>query len=208
MDKFLVKSRVKSITNNDTSPRNKQLRQTTIESLQGVVVIEDIMRHKSKLQLPNQSKDVIIESLKELSKKIPPRNVMLDTNIGKIVNKYRKHTDNEISTLARRVYVKWKNHFQDHLDRPKIEVKCDAKTEKMRAAGKRFLSDALSLELTHPLPDAIERETFYSCKRLINSTYRKTMRTLVFTLRHTADVKKSVLNSELSVEDFVKKYKK
>ena len=67
--------------------------------------------------------------------------------VGKIVNKYRKHTDNEISSLAKRVYVKWKKHFQDHLDRPKIEVKCDAKTEKMRASGKRFLSDSLSVEV-------------------------------------------------------------
>ena len=48
----------------------------------GVVVIDDILHHKSRLQLPTSSKQEKLDSLSQLGKKIPPRHVMLTTKIG------------------------------------------------------------------------------------------------------------------------------
>ena len=53
--------------------------------LQGVVVIEEIKRLKSKLQLETTSTEEMVECLNKLGQKIPPRHVMLDTKIGEIV---------------------------------------------------------------------------------------------------------------------------
>lgn len=58
------------------------------------------------------------------------------------------------------------------------------------------------------LVEMIEREVVHSCNRRLDKSYRRTMRTLVFTLKHKDDVKKDVLSGKLSVEELVKGNKK
>ena len=63
------------------------------------------------------------------------------------MNKLRKHEDSDVRKAARQVYVKWKDHFVSHAERPVIEVMCDTKTDNMRTSGKKMLAGALSLEV-------------------------------------------------------------
>lgn len=208
MDKYLIKEPKVVNKNTQQEVKKKNLRQSTIESLQGVVVVEEVRRLKSKLVLESSTNEELVETLNKLGLKIPPRHVMLDTKIGKVVNKLRKHEDSDVRRAARRVYIKWKDHFVSHAERPVIEVTCDTKTEKMRTAGRKFLAEALSVEESNSLPDAIEREAFYHFKRLINNDYRKTMRTLVFTLKSKKDINDKLKSGELKVSEFVQMYKK
>ena len=67
---------------------------------------------------------------------------------GRVVNKMRNHEDEDIKKAAKKVYVKWKTHFVEHLERPMMEVQCDLKTEKLRTSGRKLLTDALSVEVS------------------------------------------------------------
>ncbi|KAL5016795.1 hypothetical protein ScPMuIL_006384 [Solemya velum] len=207
MDKFITRS---PRANNPTStgPKRTVLVQSTIESLKGVVVVEEILRLKSKLQLESSTTEELVSSLRELGKKVPPSNVLIETKIGKVVNKLRKHEVKQVAKAAETVYRMWRDHIEDFHNRPLIEVRCDDKTEKMRSSGKSFLAAALELEVSHSLPEALEREVFHQCKRLINFNYRRTMRSLVFTLKHQDSVRKKVLSGELKLKKFVQENKK
>ncbi|XP_060590772.1 transcription elongation factor A N-terminal and central domain-containing protein 2-like [Ruditapes philippinarum] len=209
MDRFLIKNP----TANDSRLQKEKasgsrMKQATITSLKGVVVVDDILHHKSRLQLATSSKEEKLHSLSELLKKIPPRHIMMSTKIGNVIKKLQNNEDEDIRKAAKKVYVKWRTHFVEHMERPMIEVKCDLKTEKLRASGTKLLTEALCVQASDKLPEAIERETFQLHKRLINNSYRRTIRHLVFMLKNQEDLRTKVKSGEITVTDFVKDNKK
>nr|XP_022317065.1 transcription elongation factor A N-terminal and central domain-containing protein 2-like [Crassostrea virginica] len=203
MDKFVIRKKREDAVEKSSEKTEKVLKQATIDSLKGVVVVEEIRRAKAILKQSSTTTNQMIECLSELEKKIPSRKVLLETKIGNVINKLRKHENEEIRKHARQVYVKWKSHFVEHRDRPQIEVQCDLKTEKTRKAGRKFISEALELQSDKGLPEIIEREVFYVNNRFLSSCYKRTMRSIWFKLKNDQTVKKQVLEGTLSVKDLI-----
>ncbi|XP_061175788.1 transcription elongation factor A N-terminal and central domain-containing protein 2-like [Saccostrea echinata] len=203
MDKFVVRKKRDNTVDKPSGQEKRGLKQTTIDSLKGVVVVEEIKRAKAILKQPTTTVNQMIECLLGLEKKIPSRKVLMETKIGNVINKLRKHENEEVRQHARQVYVKWKTHFVEHRDRPQIEVQCDLRTEKTRKAGRKFISEALELQAEGGLPEIIEREVFFMNNRFLSGQYKKTMRNIWFKLKNDQAIKDQVLNSSLTVKELI-----
>lgn len=251
MDKFVVRMPRNSPSSSPRKGGVRNYKQSTIESLKGVVIIEDLERAKIILERSDTKEELKIDTLKHLRKKMPAKEVLVKTGLGKTVYKLSKSKDEAIAAEAKKVYKLWKDHLLSKVGRPVIEVKCDLKTQNFRNSARQMILDGLKREegaeegqssdetkkeekrkekkdakhkskrkktededkdakdkeecdSIEVLAEYIEREVYQSTKRLVNKPYKRTIRKLVFTLRHHKDVRLSVVSSSLSVKDFVK----
>lgn len=70
-------------------------------------------------------------------------NFLMDS-VGLKLNKLRKHDDKSVSEKATSLYKKWRMHFKEQQDKPKIEVRTDNDTKKYRSAGRKLIEDILN----------------------------------------------------------------
>lgn len=72
----------------------------------------------------------------------------------------------------------------------------------------RFSFLSFCFQIGHLLAENIEREAFHLSSRLINVPYRKTVRALVFALKHKPETRAQVQSGVLSVSKLVQSHKK
>ena len=100
-------------TNLGASLKRCTKRQTTIPSLRGVVVLEDMWRYRRELLAQDTSMERLLEILEQLSAKLPPREVLASTGVARVLDKLRKkHTDAQVRETASAVHRNWKTHFR------------------------------------------------------------------------------------------------
>jgi len=69
---------------------------------------------------------------------------MLVSVEGHAVKHLTSHANKSVSQLARRVISSWKNHFEEKLSRPSLDVRCDHMTTASRATARRHIAAALA----------------------------------------------------------------
>jgi len=180
-------------------------KQVTIKSLASVVVVEEIRHLKCQLESDVSSSETILTALKLLGSKNLSKDVLLSTKIGHTVNHLRRQgSSDEIREQAKHVFRRWRHFIRDlEREKPLIEVHCDKKTEVIRGKARQLLADALQLTTSENLPELIERTVFHTFGRLINNTYKRKMRSIVFTLKHRDTIREKVIGGEITVKKLV-----
>ncbi|KAK7079463.1 Transcription elongation factor A N-terminal and central domain-containing protein 2 [Halocaridina rubra] len=236
MDKFIIRTPRSSPSTSPSKKRSGPMKQATIESLSGVVIIEDLERAKIILGRSDTSVELKVDTLQSLRQKNPAKEVLLKTGIGKTVHKLCKHENEQIAKEATGVYKKWKESVLSKVSRPLMEVECDQKTKDFRNLARQMLlgslrtkysvekdsktgkcessdgkkkskTDSKTSNSVEDLAEYIEREVYSVCNRKATNPYRRTIRKLVFGLRHQHELRMSVIDSSLSVQDLVKDHK-
>jgi len=207
MDKFVVRlPRGDKFQNSNNKSSTKVKKQRTLESLAGVVVIQHIHKQKKILESDSKSLDEKLAVLEELSSKSPSTQTLIDTGIGKTVNRLRKDSDTNVSLAAEQLYIQWKQLLETRVEKSNntIEVKSDLETERLRSCSTKFLLKSLeSNQIKNPKETAarLEKYIYKSSNRLVGKEYRRHSRKVVFALKKE-DYKSANLTTE-QVKDIV-----
>ena len=155
MDKFVVKQK-RNLQNNDVRPtKKKQLTQSTLQSLAGVVVLEEFEAAKSILESDDESIDTKIGVLNKLLEKNPSKEVLIKVGIGRTVRLLRKGNEScdqdvlKLRKISDKVYRKWRNELER-----KVELKCNPVDVKCDKVNIKQTIQSLSFHLLNIFADA------------------------------------------------------
>lgn len=224
MDKFVIRNPRNLQPNKESDSERKHLKQTTLQSLAGVVVLEELEKAKTVLESEEESVDRKIDVLNSLKNKKPSKEVLVKVGIGRTVKKLGKDPNEsaeenpnqvKLRKLSYKIYKAWKAELERkvELKRHKVTVKCDKETERLRKAAVAFIIASIEGNDTENKPEHrkisenIEREIFSRSRCLVNSQYRKLSRRIVFGLKDK-ELCSKILSSALPIADLVKSYQK
>ena len=133
MDKFVVKKKRDLQIDQQTGYKKKQLTQSTLQGLAGVVVIEELESFKKILESDSEPIEEKIRILNQLHQKNPSKEVLIKVGIGKTVNILRRGfeesegEERNLKKLSLKVYKKWKNELERKVELKSnpIDVQCD-----------------------------------------------------------------------------------
>ena len=183
----------------DNRKKRPKLKQASLFSLRGVVVIEELQRQKKQLKDKNLSLDRKEEILRQLAAKKPSTKLIIETGIGRTVRRLSKESE-----AARKVYDLWRSEVEKReslKERGPIDVSCDADTNAWRSRAKRMIGDAGVTGAD--VQSDLEKNLFDATRHLINSTYRRTVRRMVFACKHQPDLREKLASSASARKDFV-----
>jgi len=219
MDKFVVRSPRNLQKDEIKISEIKTLRQSTLQSLAGVVVLEDFERAKRVLESDEESTERKLDVLKSLESKKPSKEVLVKVGIGKTIRKLSKDpcTDEEnqvqLKKLSYKIYKSWKTELERkvELQRELIIVESDKETKRLRSAAVRLINTSIKSSRKQieseqrKLSEEIEKEIFCQSKKLVGHAYRKLNRKIVFGLKNPELCSELILDN-LSVPELVKRF--
>jgi len=154
-------------------------KQRTLNSLKGVVVLEDIDAFVTKLESSDVGNDEKVKILKKLLKKQPSTEIIASTGIGKVVKKLMlKEQDPEIAKAARQVKMKWQNLIERRVDLKngeKPEVISDLETRTTRNKALKFFRGKYK-EIPEQTLINLEKALFNHFRPVIGGKYRRSAR--------------------------------
>ena len=103
---------------------------------------------KNSVIVPGQRVDVILESLQKLQKRKPSREILLETKIGRAVNKLCKHDHGDVKELARSILKSWNQYYREVKQRQPTEVRCDKNVEHFRDKARTMISKAMGRDVS------------------------------------------------------------
>merc|ERR1719510_571177 len=202
----------KEDSNKKTTPvRRKKGDQRTVTELKGVVGLESIQNAVKILQDKNVPANEKTSLLVKLSTKQPSTDIIKSSGIGKFVRKISKvsipnmnEEERKLVTTAEKLYEMWKYTVQK-----RVEIECratdiaidyNAPTKKIRENAANLILRAANAkggkhhdgnnhynEKFKSIASKVEKFLFEKHNRLTNDKYRKSIRKLIFDIRHDKD---------------------
>ena len=140
MDKFLIRTPRSPQTVLREQKEEPRKVQSSLFSLKGVVVVEDLVKAKNLLRDEDVDPERKVKVLRQLGEKQPSTELLETTGIGRTVRRLSKEAEGEVKKVATEVYITWKQAVEKRveLSHNKIEVACDKVRENFSLHTTRF----------------------------------------------------------------------
>lgn len=183
-----------------------------ISELKRVVNVDKFSKYAKILNDSSNTNERQIERiLKELAKKTPSRDVLIETKLGFILKDVasREGLSSNLREKAKEVRQKWKDFHKQLLLAPKFDVKCDLPTTMNREKSRKkifdsFLPDESSQDTIFHLSSQIEFELFQKNENLLNLNYFNAINKCCTFINDNLSLQNDLINELTSIQDLIK----